>query len=246
MSKDYIPTNNSDFNNFQLFLNVQVNTNATTWNIPATEVTALETWSMGYANVYKDITNVETRTRQQVLAHDAYRTDFVAFLRPFVQGYLVNNPLIPISERVAMGLNPRGLNPRSERPAITTTPILALKPLGGGLVQFAFRVDASSKRSARQPDSNGVEVFFKVVSQVSKTEPVPVLAEGVEPDPNNPAETGFPTAGYEKFFSTRARFNRQMPLTDIGKTLHVYARWVNTSQPSKNGNYSMVSTTVIS
>lgn len=158
MSKDYIPSNNSEFMAFQANLNSEVAANATVWNIPTVEVTALDTWSLGYGPLFEAITNPRTRSQEQVIAHDAYRKDYVAFLRPFVQGFVVNNTLIPISERAAMGLNPRGLNPRSERPAITTSPITDLKSLGGGLVRFAFRVEASNSRSARQPDSNGVEV----------------------------------------------------------------------------------------
>lgn len=244
MAKDYIPYNNNDFNNFQTYLNEQVTANSVAWNIPAAEQTALDTWSTGYAPLYKAILNLDTRTRAQVMAHDEYRDDYVGFLRPLCQGYLTNNPLIPISDRVAMGLNPRGLNPPSERPSILTAPILELKALGGGLVRFAFKVEASNTRSARQEDSNGVEVFYKLQSQVA--EAVPVLAEGDEPTSDNPSDNGLPSEGYEKMFSTRARFIHQLPIQDIGKTLHVYARWVNTSDATKNGPYSMVLATVVS
>ena len=246
MSKDYIPSNNNDFYNFQDYLNTEVTANATAWNIPAIEATALTTWHTNYATVYKSITNTETRSKQDIIAHDEYRTDYVAFLRPFCQGYLVNNPLIPISERVAMGLNPRGLNPPTERRAITTAPILELKSLGGGLVRFGFKVEASNKRNARQADSNGVEVFYKVLAQTAKPEPIVVLEDSLEPEIENRAESGLPTDGYQHMFSTRARFIQQMPIQDIGKTLHVYARWVNTSDGKKSGPYSMVATTVVS
>lgn len=246
MSRDYIPSNNNDFFNFQNYINAQVSTNATAWNIPAAEQTALDTWSNGYANVYKEITNVETRTRQDITAHDEYREDYVAFLRPFCQGFLTNNLLIPISERAAMGLNPRGLNPRSERPYITTAPVPALKALGGGMVRFSFKVEASNKRSGRQADSNGVEVYYKLLAQTPKPEPVVVLEDSLETASDNPAESGLPTDGYQTMFSTRARFIHQLPIADIGKTLHVYARWVNTSDAKKSGPYSMVATTVVS
>lgn len=246
MSKDYIPSNNNDFFNFQGYLNTEVSTNAVAWNVPASEQTALDTWSNGYGNVYKNITNVETRTRQDITAHDEYRADFVAFLRPFCQGFLTNNLLIPVSDRVAMGLNPRGLNPRSERPYITTAPVPELKALGGGLVRFTFKVEASNKRYARQADSNGVEVYYKLLSQATKPEAVVVLEDSLDAEADNPADSGLPTDGYKNMFSTRARFNYQLAIEDIGKTLHVYARWVNTSDAKKSGPYSMVSTAVVS
>jgi hypothetical protein len=246
MNKDYIPKNIDKFNNFQNYLNGQVITNATPWNVPAAEQTALDTWSQNYVPLYKNVSNLETRSREQVLAYNEYRTDYVAFLRPFCQGYLVNNPLIPVSERVAMGLNPRGLNPPSKRPHITTSPILKLKAMGGGLVRYSFSVEDSKSRSARQADSNGVEVFFKLLSQTPKSADAPVLVAEEDINPNNSAESGLPTEGYNTFFNTHARFTKQLALSDIGKTLHVYARWVNTSDETKNGPFSMVSATVVS
>ena len=249
MSKDYIPNNNSEFMSFQAYLSGQVAANATVWNVPAAEATALANWSAGFEPLFLSIVNKNTRSREQVIAYDEYKADYVAFLRPFCQGFLVNNTLIPISERVAMGLNPRGLNPRSQRPAITTAPIVELRPLSGGLVRFGFKVEASNTRSARQPDSNGVEVYYKLLSQVNKLEPIVVLEDSLEPPADNGvntgADAGLPTSGYQQMFSTRARFVHQLPMADIGKTLHVYARWVNTSDATKNGPYSMVSTTVV-
>jgi hypothetical protein len=250
MSKDYIPRNNSKFMSFQDYLNAQVTINAAAWNVPAAEATALSTWSAGFEPLFFTITNKTTRSRGQVIAFDNYRKDYVAFLRPFCQGYLVNNPLIPMSDRVAMGFSPRGLNPRTERAKITTAPVTGLKALGGGLVRFSFKVEASNKRSARQADSNGVEVYYKLLSQPQKVEPIVVLEDSLEAAADNGvntgADAGLPTDGYKNMFSTRARFVHQFSIGDIGKTLHVYARWVNTSDATKSGQVSMVSITVVS
>ena len=243
MSRNYIPTNKNDFNNFQLNVNNQVTANATTWNIPGAEATALNNWSMGYDPLYKNVLNKNTRTRQQVIAHDEYRADYVAFLRSFCQGFLVNNTLIPISERAAMGLNPRGLNPRSERPEILGSPIPSLKPLGGGMVQFTFKVADSNSRTARHPDSNGVEVYYKLEPQ-SVGQPVVLNDELIEEEGSGTMADD--DNGFKNMFSTRARFVNELGIDNIGKRLTVYARWVNTSDPVKNGPYSATTSMVVS
>lgn len=238
---DYISQNNSDFDTFQGNVNDEVTANATAWNIPASEVTALNTWSSGFRPLYDAIKNKNTRTRQQMIAFEEYRSNYVAFLRAFCQGFLVNNTLIPISERAAMGLNPRGLNPRSKRPKITSKPIPSLKPLGGGMVQFTFKVEDSNARTARHPDSNGVEVFYKVEPILMDAQPVnDVLVEEEE------EITKDDLIGYDHTFSTRARFISELGLDKVGHRLTIYARWVNTTDPNKNGPFSATSSMVVS
>ena len=240
MTRDYIPSSASDFNSFQENLNEEVTANATAWNVPAPEVTALNTWSAGYEPKYNAIVNKNSRTREQVVAHDQYKSDFVAFLRPFCQSFLTNNLLIPVSERVALGLNPRGLNPPSERPAILSAPIPSMKPLGGGMVQFGFKVADSTSRG-RHPESNGVEVYYRL--EPVNVGPQPINDSLVEEEVSGTTGNEIP---FEKAFNTRARFVSEMGLQNIGMRLNIYARWVNTSNPVKNGPYSSIISMVIS
>ena len=55
MSKDYIPNNNSEFMSFQAYLSGQVAANATVWNVPAAEATALANWSAGFEPLFLSI-----------------------------------------------------------------------------------------------------------------------------------------------------------------------------------------------
>lgn len=242
MPRDYIPSNNSDFMAFQATINAEVTANAVTWSIPATEATALDTWSTGYQPLFEAIVNKNTRSREDVIAHDAYRKNYVAFLRPFCQGFLTNNPVIPIGERVAMGLNPRGLNPPSKRPDIDSAPITALTPMGGGMVKFSFKVAASDKRTARHPDSNGVEVFYKLEDLAPVNAPLndALLEEDLVVNAENA------DSDYDHIFNTRAQFKQELGLENVGKRLTVYARWVNTTDSSKNGPYSTITSLVVS
>lgn len=229
MSKDYIPANAGDFNSFQAFINTQATTNAAAWNLPAAEVTALNGFSTGFTPLYDAISNKNTRTRQQLYNYLAYRDGYVTFLRQFCQSFLTNNSLIPIGDRVAMKLNPRGLNPRSTRPKILTAPIPYITPVGGGMVDFVFKVANMDKKRGRHPDSNGIELFAKL--EPLTTEPAPmndVVEEGAEDGNDNNGD-------YRTSFSTLAQFRQELGLENVGKRLTIYARWVNTSDPEKNG-----------
>lgn len=255
-SKDYIPGNASQFNTFQANLSTQVSANAPAWNIPAIIATDLSTRSVAFGLVYAPIVNEETRTRQQMLAYNAFRKSYDAFLRSFCQSFLTNNVVIPIDQRKALGLNPRGLNPPSKRTKITTSPIVKLVPMGGGEVKFMFKVEASNKRTGRHPESNGVNVYYRFlpINAAVPAPPVPVPPPANQPQdgaPDTDAKTsdelnGIPTDGFEHYFSTKANFTKQLGLSNIGKVLHVYAQWVNTTDPGLSSTFSMVSTVVVS
>lgn len=253
MSKSYIPSNDGEYNDFQEALVGEVNANATAWGIDAADVTELNQWSSDYAPIYKAIKNKEKRTPEQVMAHREFRKLYDPFLRGFCQSFLTNNKRIPISERKAMGLNPRGANAPSERKKITTAPIVSLQSLGGGMLKFGFKVAASNKRTGKHPESNGVMVYYRLLSSKDPI-PAPPVVLPVGPEPPAPDDgdssskpSGLPTTdGFMPVFSPRASFTRQLQLEDIGKILHVYAQWVNTSDAAKNGPFSMVATVVVS
>ncbi len=255
MSKPYIPSNDSEFNDFQDNINTEVTANGATWGIIATQITTLSQWSTDYAPLFLAIKFKDKRTPEQVLAHREYRKLYDPFLRKFCQSFLTNNINIPVSERKAMGLNPRGVNPSSERPKILTSPVTQLIPMGGGSIRFRFKV-SQSNRVGRHKDSDGVEIFFKIVA-TGGLQPAPPPPPPTPPTPPTPPSsgnattkqenTGLPTKdGYETYFSPKASFVKQLPLSDIGKTLYVYAQWVNNSNPTKSGPFSMVSAVIVS
>lgn len=233
---DYIPSNIESFNTFQIRINDQATANAAAWNIPAAEITSLNTWSGDFRPLYEAAVNKNARSRQDVLDYNAYRANFEQFLRGFCQSFLTNNLLIPVGERVALGLNPRGVNPPTPRPDITTAPIPSLTPMGGGMVKLTFKVAESNTRIARHPDSNGIEVYWLLEPLNGTTPPVTedgeLLEEAKEP--------------YEVMFNSRAQFNKSFGLENIGKRLRVYARWVNTSDAEKSGPFCTEISLVVS
>lgn len=248
----YIPSNDGEFHDFQKEVNSQVSANAANWGISPAKADELNTWSTGYEPYYLAIKYKKKRTPEQIDAHKVYRRQYEPFLREFCQSFLTNNMLIPVSERRAMGLNPRGYKKRSERPQITSAPITELKALGGGLMRFRFRV-SDSKRVGRHRYSDGVEIYFKIqeigggriIDPPAPIEPTAINTAGADSG-SSKTVLGLPTKdGFDTDFSTKASFKRQLPMADIGKMLYVYARWINTSDPQKSGSFSMVATVII-
>ncbi len=251
---DYIPRNIEDFNFFQSNLTARVTAGPAAWNVPPTMVTELGTWSTEFAPLHTAMSNDDTRNKAQKTGYEVYRKNYEVFLRQLCQGFLTNNSMIPIEDRVAMKLNPRGLRPRTPRVKISTPPVLSIRPMTGGEVYFGFKIEGSNKVSARHPQSNGVEVFYKIVANGAPTPPPPTpptsSVNETDPAPSGDASNaaeGLPSNnGFTAITHSRARFTRQMGLDNIGKILHVYARWVNTSNSALSSTYSMVATVVIS
>ncbi|MCF8275724.1 MAG: hypothetical protein K9J17_03230 [Flavobacteriales bacterium] len=238
-SKDYIPGPLENFNTFQFNLNAAIQANIAPWNIPATEAATLLTWSDNFVAIYDSVKTKGNRTTVQVVNYKAYRKDYVRFLRGFVQSYVVNNPAIPLGTRVGMGLNPRAASTRGTRPEIETSPIPELLPLGRGLVRMVFKLSASDKRSACHPDSNGVEVFFRLVNPIVPMKELKVAGEEL-------SAKDLVDAGFENMISTRAQLRKQFPTNKLGHTLEIYARWINTTDADKSGPFSATISMILS
>jgi hypothetical protein len=243
-NKKYMPSSNNDFIIFEGEIVDVIVPNAVTWNIPAAQVATLQTWSVGYAPLFNAIKNTANRTHMQIVAHNVYRKQYEAFLRTFIQSFVVNNILIPVDQRVGMGLNPRGYNPRSKRPKIETVPVISLRPLGGGLMRFSFRVIDTDGRSKIHPDSDGVEIYFEILTSEADMSEAPVTE--VNKKAVSILGTSQTESGFDTHFSTRAIFRKQLSIDDKGKTLYIYARWVNNTNPELSGNFSAVTSAVIS
>jgi len=250
---DYIPRNMTAFFAFIQNLNSTVTANAGTWNLPANAVTDLQNAIMAFGPVFETVSNNRTRTREQMAAYQTERRALETQLRTFVQSYLVNNAGIPVSARIGMGLNVRGFYPRQRKTNITVAPIIALSALGGGKVRLRFKRPDGTGRPSLIADCTGIAYYFRF--QPLGTAPVPVPPPPMPTDdqagPRDQVSrqgtvAGLPTyRGYELEVVTRASIERQVPIDRIGSVMHVFAQYVNSSDPSKNGPYSMVSTVIV-
>ena len=107
-------------------------------------------------------------------------------------------------------------------------------------MKYTFKVADSNSRTARHPDSNGVEVYYRLEDLVKEPQPLNDTLINEEPEPSKDGMS------FENMFSTRAQFVNELGLDNVGKRLTVYARWVNTTDPSKSGPYSATASMVVS
>jgi hypothetical protein len=234
MNEDYIPGGNRAFHEWQQFLTEKVTANGAAWNIQQSVIDEQTTQNAVYNTLYANIKIKQVRTTQQVDAHKVGRRSYTTFLRQLVQGYLVNNPLIPFDEKRAMGLNPR--EGRGKREKIVEIPVVSLVAIGGAFMRFEVRMPGTSGRARMNPLSNGVElrVYFTKggnsaprLSEEGQQVLLPIEAREVH-----------------TLLSTRAIFTKDTKMQ--GYTMHVQARYVNTVDPEKSGPWSNEVTMVVS
>ena len=239
MARDYIPTNPEARNLWSENLYAATLANATAWGIPADKMTEFTDQRTLYTPLYAAFSVKRTRTPEQSENYQNFmRTSYIPFLREFVQGFVVNNSLIPMGTRTGLGLNPRGVNPRKAKPAITVIPIIDVKPLGGGKVAFSFN-PSGNKRAGILNEADGVLLYTRVVT--------PDRANGMALN-NGPVEVEtdpLELVGYDSQFSTKARLTQQFTRDKVGSFLEVYARWANSSNPEKNGPFTTMVKVVI-
>lgn len=223
--QDYVPRTHAGFRSWQQTIDQDVTVNATAWGVPAALVTDLNTNATTFEGLYTKIDNKATRTQEQVTAFNQFRVTYTAFLRQLVQGYLVNNPVIAYSEKIAMGLNPR-TGARTERPTITSYPIVSFKNMEGGFMRFDC-ANSDDGRSARPENADGVELYLQLNTETPEPtadEDGVLVAEAV-------------TTETRIVQSSKTRFTYQFGLEERGNQFTVYGRWYNNSDRSKDGPF---------
>jgi hypothetical protein len=224
--KDYVPRTHSKFKSWKQTIREFVVANAAAWGIATSVVDELEARCDAFDVLYDIIDNPATRTLEQVTEFNVVRIALTAFLRQLVQSSLVNSNLVSYSQKIAMGLNPR-TGVRSERPAITTTPVIQLRTIAGALMEFSCE-DSDTGRKARPEESDGVELIVSVKMGTSAEKP-PL---GPDPGPVLPPVEIIETI---RLTNSKCRFNYEFSEAMRGKTFSVRGRWFNNSDHKKDG-----------
>ncbi|MBK5284038.1 MAG: hypothetical protein JJE25_01425 [Bacteroidia bacterium] len=129
---------------------------------------------------------------------------------------------LTLADRNTLNLKERDTVPTA-RPAITTEPTVKAKPKAGANVLLECRVESDSSRTSRHPDADGEEVRYIIGTTA----------------PANPA------ACTNSLVRKKARISIELDIADAGKKFYGFVRWVNLSEPSKNGPWSALVTVTI-
>jgi hypothetical protein len=222
---DYIPHPYSEFDEWQKNFITKLVAGAGSWNIPPARLTALinrqSRWKTDFGRGGKQA----DRNGSDTLAMQKTYKVYVKELRKFVQEFIARSSLVTNAQRKAMGVTVP-VKKRTSRLPIETAPTVRLIAKEGARFIAECRVESDSNRTSRHKDSDGVELAYMVAD---KTEP-----------PANPAETT------ESKLNGSARVWLELDIADAGKSLHIFARWINTTDDSKNGPWSTIKSRVIS
>ena len=211
MSRDYIPSQEEPFNEWQMNFSAVLAPNIAAWAIPVTAVDALTKQKADYEKAYAVANKgkINSRTREQVLAKNEATTSYKKSLRAFVMSNLAFNDLVTDPDRLLLGIRVRD-NIRTKSGVPASVPDLFCTPVSGNRILVTVRQqpnsDGRSKRG-KPADADGFQLS---------------LSLGVEP------------AVAAEDCKTKILYKRSpaeiknLP-QDAGKILTVYARWIGMS-----------------
>lgn len=219
---DYVPGGNLEFFNWQSDLITYATTRRVGWGIADDPWTALIDAQTTYNPLFNAIKNKGTRTSAQVEAHTNGRTVYEKIVRDFVQEWLAFNSLVTDADRVSMNITVH-TDERSPRPAIETAPNPSMKPKDGARILCECRVESDSSKPSMHPDADSIEMRFAIGTAA------PALPKDC---PNIKLKS-------------KARFTIELDLADAGKKIFAFFRYINTSDDTKNGPWSTISSSSI-
>jgi hypothetical protein len=155
--------------------------------------------------------NTKTHTTRMVVV--SIMKNFSAYFRPLLM--LINaSPAITQTDRGVFNL-PAPVSKKTKRSTPITDQVYpTMKVLGGGDMRMSCKNMASSKRAGKPPGADSVELAYKFG----------------DPLPATPTDAGIIT-----LFSTKAEFVLHLGPANVGKYLHLYARWYNSKYPALAG-----------
>jgi len=196
---DYIPASDAMFNIWQGTLVTSVQTNTAAWGILPADVTALAAAQALWTTAYAKGGNKNNRMSPDVQLKDDVLHSYTKTLRAFVAQWLANNPKVPNSERIRMGLTVK---------TGTHTPTAAPSTVPVATIDFSVRLqhsitftDQDTPQSKAKPEGvHGCEVWCKL---------------------------GDATAFEYLGLCTRTPFVAKNDDVDAGKTASYRLRWIN-------------------
>jgi len=172
-----------------------------------------QNWTKKYLLAQSDA----TKTKAVVSDKNLLREEFTAFAENILTAISGNINLIN-PDRAILNLPARDREP-SPRPAITEAVYTMVKTEPGCTLQFKHRVSSDSNRSSILPASNGVEIRW-------------IVLDADAPAPTAPAQCTHSS------IATKAIHYLSFGVENANKKVYFYCRWINTSDPSKNGPWS--------
>lgn len=137
MPNPYIPSKDANFQNWLQNFSDLLTATPTVFGLVAGDAVIVATSYTAWNAAYLLATNPTTRTSVTVAAKDVAKANSLSTVRPYAQRIAVN-PAVDNSDKVAIGVNPRGTVP-TPIPAPTSAPTLYWRGASPGVIQLAYK-----------------------------------------------------------------------------------------------------------
>ena len=193
------------------------------WEIPQADVAVVVDGQATYQPFYDDWSDEDSRNKTIVEDHVREHGIYVKLIRDFVAQWLRNNANLDTGDLSGLSLTVPDTEPTA-KPQLEDRPLVGAEMKGGALLKLQFRIDKDSTRPSMHPDAHALELKY----QIGGTEPI-----------NAAATTKSATF-------TKSRHFLQLDVENAGQYFYGFARWINTSEGSKSGPYSVIIKIIIS
>jgi hypothetical protein len=218
-NRDYLPQKEADLVDWADNFTARVVANATAWEIPAAEVTALQASNTAFKNLHEQAASPE-KSPVIVAQKNAARDDLKAKIRALAD-FRLKNPVITPAQRLDLGLTVKDTNP---------TPI----PTPSSRPEFYFKVK----------DVRIVEIHFKDLASDTKGKPYGVNGAVISYTIFDSAPPAVSPADLTKsVLATRTPHTLQFEEADRGKRVYAALQWQN--DKGEKGPFSEIQNTVI-
>jgi hypothetical protein len=166
MSTDYIPRSDGAFLEWAKTLITYAAAHLTTFNIPQTAFTPIQTLLTAYETAFEAVQN-PNRGKVDVLNKDESRDALKAAQRTFVKAYLAFNPAVMDADKESMGLPLRD-NTRTPTPPPSTIPEAEIDSSIIRQLTIRFKDNGSEKRG-KPTGVHGVEIVWDMTETAPAT-----------------------------------------------------------------------------
>jgi hypothetical protein len=185
-------------------IRAQTYKNYSRWDISQAAILKLDPPIAAFDAALLIAENPETRTTAAIAKRNLMRANLEGVGYPFIQGHLMNNPLITDDELKGMNLPVHDRHP-TPAPDPTEAPELEPAPKSAGVIEVKFRRVAGH---AKPPGVKSIEICMIVTDS-----------------PTPPADW---TELHESVLATRSPLRIVRSGHERSKWLHLAGRWVNT------------------
>jgi len=199
-----VPSPPTKFNNFQITAVRLIVANGVLWGVLPLAITNIQVSQTGYGAVFALCENGSSRSRGNIANRTALQTPFAAALVSIFEKYLLNNPLVAPTDKLALGIHSPSTS-RSVVAAPTTAPLVVIHN-GESLQVIVVMHDAATGKVAKPKGVGFMEVWYKIGSP----EPV-AISECIN-------KVNIHKSGSAILFDLADKANR----------IYLFCRWINT------------------